>query len=913
MYDSFGNLSYVLPPGIDTSNGVDATELSELAYQYKYDYRNREFAKKIPGKGWEYTVYNKLDQVVLTQDPNLRGNDDWLFTKYDALGREAYTGKVTITGKTRAELQQEANEYTGDLWVNRDVAQMVGGVTMYYNNDGYPNIQGGEVLSITYYDDYGFLASEDNFFNNPNTVYGKSIDTRTKSLTTGTKVKTLETSYWITTVNYYDKKARKVYIATDNTYLNVKDIVESKFDFVGKVEQTKTTHTRGNNTAIVIEDTFEYDHMGRLLKHRQYIDGQEEILAENIYDELGKLISKEIGGGLQNVDYSYNIRGWLTSINDPYNLGNDLLGFKIRYNDPVHGATANYMQNIAEAEWKVANDNTIRWYAFTHDALHRTTRAVSNDGKYDLSLVEYDKMGNITRLQRKGHTNESATSFGMMDDLTYAYYDGGNRLKTVVDAITPKVGFAKQSTAITSNQYSYDLNGNMTADPNKGITDIVYNHFNSPRRIDVFSTNHNGNLQYVYDASGIKLRRTSTDNSNINTLDYAGNFIYENGTLKSISHPEGYIEKESDGTYTYIYMLTDMWQNNRISFADNDRDGKIDYTLNSIDIDGDGDNHEEIRRIQHYYPMGYTWQGVDDIVRGAKNNLKTYQSQELTEDLGLNIHEWRYRISDPQLGRFWQIDPLAEKYDYNSTFAFQENKFGIGTELEGKEIREWLNNAAEGLKRVFVKPVQEAGRREAEKEAVYGRPNRGRPTRNITGNRFGDALYNLSGGDTFKRAFRGDKKAQGRLIMGGIVSLHPGSRADMASTKGLQKLMNDAFDSDDLHIVVGKAGDDVVRYLDTQGAEATFMAEGTEGTIIMREGASIETVAEEVIHFNQFKEHGEKYFLKNRTKLELEAQDKLLEIGKEEGWSDEVMSRIERAKEAWQNLLEKEYKNGTGN
>jgi len=911
--DQFGNLTYVLPPKVTTDNGVDTTELNELCYQYKYDYRNRQFAKKLPGKGWEYMIFNNLDQVVLQQDPNLKENDQWLFTKYDAIGREAYTGKITITGKTREQLQTEANDFTSPLWVERGDAVMIGGVTMYYDNGGYPDTQNAEVLSITYYDNYGFLASEGTFFNNPNTVYGEPVDTRTKSLTTGTKVKALGTSDWITTVNYYDKETNQIYVATDNQYLGITDVVESKYDFVGKIQRSKTTHTKGGNTPIVTEDIFDYDHMGRLLKHTQKIDGQEEILAANTYDELGKLESKTIGNGIQVVDYSYNVRGWITSINDPDNLGNDLMGFRVRYNNPVHGATANYMQNIAEAEWKVASDNTMRWYAFTHDGLHRTTSAISDNGRYDLSLVAYDKMGNITRLQRKGHTNTAATSFGMMDNLTYTYYNGGNRLQTVTDAITQNVGFAKHSMAIANNQYSYDLNGNMTKDPNKGITNITYNHFNSPTRIDVTSTEHNGNLQYTYDAAGIKLRRVATDNGNVTTMDYAGNFVYENGTLKSINHPEGYIEKENDGSYTYIYMLTDMWQNNRISFADNDGDGKIDFTRNSTDVDGDGDYHEEIRREQHYYPFGYTWQGINSTIRGAKNNLKTYQGQELTEDLGLGVHEWRYRISDPQLGRFWQIDPLAEKYDYNATFAFQENKFGIGTELEGKEVKEWINNAVEGFKRLFVKPVQDAQKRQAKKEAIYGRPSRSGPTKNITGNYFGDALYKLAGGDTFKRAFNGDTRAQGRLIMGGLVGLHPGARSNMTPTKGVQKLIDDAVKSDDLYIVVGKAGDDVVRYLDTQGAEATFMAQGKEGTIIMREGASIETVAEEVIHFNQFKTHGEEYFLKNRTNLELEAQDQLLELGKKEGWSDEVMSRIERAKEAWQKLLENETKSGTGN
>ncbi|WP_344789672.1 DUF6443 domain-containing protein, partial [Postechiella marina] len=69
VYDDYGNLSYVLPPKSEPQSAKpDATELSELCYQYKYDDRNRLVEKKIPGKGdantWEEIVYNKLDQPV---------------------------------------------------------------------------------------------------------------------------------------------------------------------------------------------------------------------------------------------------------------------------------------------------------------------------------------------------------------------------------------------------------------------------------------------------------------------------------------------------------------------------------------------------------------------------------------------------------------------------------------------------------------------------------------------------------------------------------------------------------------------------------------------------------------------------------------------------------------------------------
>ncbi|QMU66181.1 MAG: hypothetical protein GKR88_19140 [Flavobacteriaceae bacterium] len=91
-------------------------------------------------------------------------------------------------------------------------------------------------------------------------------------------------------------------------------------------------------------------------------------------------------------------------------------------------------------------------------------------------------------------------------------------------------------------------------------------------------------------------------------------------------------------------------------------------------------------KARSYFLFGLKHKGYNNVVNGIENNYFTYQGQELTEDLGLNMHEWKYRFSDPSIGRFISIDPLAEDYTYNSTYAFQENKLGMGTELEGAEL-----------------------------------------------------------------------------------------------------------------------------------------------------------------------------------------------------------------------------------
>jgi RHS repeat-associated protein len=221
----------------------------------------------------------------------------------------------------------------------------------------------------------------------------------------------------------------------------------------------------------------------------------------------------------------------------------------------------------------------------------------------------------------------------------------------------------------------------MISDANKGISSVEYNHLNMPTKITVTGSNA-GTLDYVYAADRTKLRKI---NSNGTTTDYIGNFVYEGGSLKQITHPEGYIEPDGTGGYDYVYRYTDIWGNTRLTYADDNKDGSIDPS-------------NEIRREQNYYPFGLEHKGYNGMTYGVENNLKTYQGQEFTKDLGLDVHEWRFRMSDPAIGRFWQIDPLADEYVYNSTYAFQENKLGMGIELEGAELLKRFQDGMSQLK-----------------------------------------------------------------------------------------------------------------------------------------------------------------------------------------------------------------------
>ncbi len=677
VYDDFDNLSFVIPPKV-TANNVSPSELNELCYQYKYDHRNRLIEKKIPGKDWEYIVYNKLDQPILTQDPNLRANNQWLFTKYDAFGRVAYTG-LKNANLSRTVYQSVADDPTSGVHYESQVANnptVVNQVNVYYSNNAIPIVM-DEAYTINYYDDYAFADTENIALPGGN-ILGQAQASSVKGLPTGSKVRVLGTDDWITTVTLYDVKGRPICVITDNEYLNTRYIVASILDFAGKTIETVSSIVKGDSAPLITKDTFTYDHAARLLTQHQELNGQTELIVSNTYDGIGQLVTKEVGNTytspLQTVDYSYNVRGWLKSINDPTSsLGNDLFAFEIDYNE---GSNALYNGNIAKTAWKTANDNVLRDYRYTYDALNRIKTGISSNSNYNLTAISYDKNGNITSLNRKGHINTTATTFGIMDDLTYTY-DSGNKLLNVLDEASTSQGFKDMHQAITAIEYNYDANGNMISDSNKHISSISYNHLNLPTQVVVSGGGNNGNIQYIYDATGVKLKKIVSEGSSFTATEYCGNYVYEQlnsntatSTLQFFNTAEGYVEPDGSGGYDYIFQCKDHLGNIRLSYSDTNDNGSIATS--------------EIREENNYYPFGLKHKGYNQNLNGRDHNWD-YLGQEEQSELGLNWLTFRYRNYIPEIGRFFGSDPISEQYYSISNYQFAHNSPIWKIELEGLE------------------------------------------------------------------------------------------------------------------------------------------------------------------------------------------------------------------------------------
>ncbi|MBF4519570.1 RHS repeat-associated core domain-containing protein, partial [Flavobacterium sp. ANB] len=488
VYDPYGNLTYVIPPKADGT--IDDEVLNGLCYQYKYDDENRLVEKKLPGKQWEFIVYDKLDRPVATGPALSPFKDDtsvgWLITKYDAFSRPIYTGwnnSQTANSATRKSLQDTQND-AAVLFETKETSATIDGIAADYTNSIAPT--NFKLLTVNYYDDYAFA----NAAAVPSTIEGQTVLSNVKGMATGNWTRVATTALAMlgeTSTTFYDTKARPIRTYAQN-HLGGYTATDSKLDFTGKPLYTISKHKRttGDNE-ITIREEFTYSAQDRLLTHTHQINGGTvQLLADNTYDALGQLTSKNVGNStgspLQKVDYTYNIRGWLTEINKTDELQQntdplDLFAFKINYDKTqteIANVKALYNGNIAETFWKTGSDNLERSYGYQYDKLNRLTSAIYQKSKlttdsYNENL-SYDKNGNILYLNRNGDMDPQIGT-NVIDNLAYTYPTNTNQLSKVTDSANNTSGFNDANT--TGDDYTYDVNGNMISDKNKNITEIL--------------------------------------------------------------------------------------------------------------------------------------------------------------------------------------------------------------------------------------------------------------------------------------------------------------------------------------------------------------------------------------------------------------------------------------------------------
>ena len=671
VYDEYGNQRMVIPPAAvaEITNSNNWSLLQDEDFQkkwlfcYQYDGRNRLITQKVPGADSVHMIYDQRDRLVMTQDGNQRAdnieqvNDTlrvdgfygknyqingtgqfettgyvefsghfqagadvpatpkrWIFTKYDALDRPV------ITGFYYSEESPEALQTQVDS-ANNLITNFTGtGPLKGYEDTAFPlDISEDELLTVSYYDNYGFTDIQ--------SIKPDYAFLQLKGQVTGSLTRILGCNRWLQTINFYDNRYRSIKMVADN-HKNGKDVIitDYKNEVSPLVSQTISKHSSDNhNGTITIIEKFTYDHMDRLLSQTHQVNNGPEItLTDNTYNDLGELISKKVGNNAQQVDYAYNIRGWLTSINGGATLsGGNQFGMQLDYE-----SAGQYNGNIGKMSWHSLGGpgTNMQSYTYTYDPLNRLKSATyfssGKNGHFDVEHLNYDHNGNIMSLLRR----QNGT---ILDSLVYDY--AGNRLIAVEDSGNKQEGFIDGNTNPVSDEYQYDENGNMIIDDNKKITFISYNFMNLVERVDF---DNGDQIRYTYDAAGIKLSKTAEIGESVTTTDYINGMHYINGQLSFIQSSEGRI-LNNNGAFDYEYHLTDHLGNVRVT---------VDEGGNAVQKDD-------------YYPFGLSFNSWNDT--SPTNDYLYNEGAELQREL--TSYQTHFRMLDPALGRWWQIDPKASE------------------------------------------------------------------------------------------------------------------------------------------------------------------------------------------------------------------------------------------------------------
>ena len=173
-------------------------------------------------------------------------------------------------------------------------------------------------------------------------------------------------------------------------------------------------------------------------------------------------------------------------------------------------------------------------------------------------------------------------------------------------------------------------------------------------------------------------------NDSLSNTRYLHGFQYYDTVLQFFHTPEGYVKNTPDEnehpSYDYVYQYKDHLGNVRVNYAQNPQTGAL-----------------EILEESHYYPFGLQHGNYnshrakidrDEALNNEKSLLDTapptvalenrgYQykfgGMEYQDEFGIEMYDFGARNYDPALGRWMNIDPMAEQMRRHSPYNYAFN------------------------------------------------------------------------------------------------------------------------------------------------------------------------------------------------------------------------------------------------
>lgn len=682
VYDAMGRLAAVLPPVLSkiaestSATRIDNADLDKYAYLYTYDANGNCTAKKLPGCGWTRYIYDKGNRPVFFQDAENRRMGRWMFSFSDIHDRSCVSGYCEGDMNT---LRQAVS--TSNVVASRQVNSS--GPYMGYSVPGL-SLTNPVILSVSYYDDYGFIDGvmpsslrADMLYHDEydlvkwNYVHGLMTGSAERILGEGV----LNDFRWIS--YYYDKKGNLIQTHTKRADGGV-DVATTAVTFTGKPERIHISHDHGQSGMLNEFYEYTYDNWERpdTVRHRMGETGDWTVLSDYEYDGIGRVISDG------KTSFTYNVRSWKTSITGP-GLSEELF-----YEDG-----GQWGGNISEISWSMGLESEEFCDSYEYDDFSRlssSTRYMTLEPSHRyINEYEYDEHGNIVQSRYKDEIAESGLIpiggglIGFNSSLieTNFSHDGNRLLSGSISNImydtnrhvTTMLGDAQQVA------YAYDRNGRLTLSEYQGMTEIRYNAVGYPSYVELAG---GGEVENKYTSRGTRLESRRMDaNNTVTTMSYEGNEVFENGNLRMLLFDGGYVDF-SGSEPRYCWYTKDHLGSVR---AVSDSVGTVFSTYaygpygEDFAVEEPGIGNAQGVSSGNMLPVG---EGPEiapilnlpaaQYTAIADSDWQPYKftGKESLTRVGLDLYDFGARMYSPSNMRWMTMDPLAEKYYHISPYTY---------------------------------------------------------------------------------------------------------------------------------------------------------------------------------------------------------------------------------------------------
>lgn len=681
-----------------TGTGTAYYPVHAMATTYRYNSFNQLIQKSLPDEGTTRLCYDQNGRAIMSQDATQLAANACSYTLYDNNGRAIEGGRRNYSGaipsymnygvyidEIRTAIKSEITKTVFDQMPSSGTPHFAAGRKNLRNRvAAIMREENSGTTDHAAYFDYDVLGNTRNMVQQFNKIKSLASGAFTA---TGSEVKKINYQY-----NSLTGKVKRVWYQP------------------GKADQ--------------FIHWYQYDEDGRTTKIQTGTNPNEmemlrETDAQYYYYPHGPLARVELGSEkVQGIDYAYTISGLLKSINSgsatkQNDMGSDGGSGEIHghFIPDVFGEELNYFRNdylpISDAvDFPVQTSgaliegfskplyngfirNTISTLNVDFPGATPSERMAARAYKYDQAMrltdmqmifanseaksiasaftgdykmhLHYDANGNIDTLQRRKRGAD-------MDDLTYIYAAGNNRLQNIHD----HVGSSFSDNDLGSKTYSYDVCGRMINDGNSNIA------WNNSGLLKQYGTNN-----YGYSAMGKRTWKQTSAGIEFYVNDASGNSL----ASYQISGSEIRLEDLNVygatriGTYHLNKVINDLSTDvTRDSFSRGlkryeitNHIGDVQVVLSDKRVRTSLGNSADVISATDYYPFGMAMPGRSF---GARDYRYGYQGMECDDEAvanGDNEYTTEFRQYDPRVGRWLSVEPLARNYPGISVYASNFN------------------------------------------------------------------------------------------------------------------------------------------------------------------------------------------------------------------------------------------------